>query len=44
MKTVLIILALLLILVGGGVFWLADHAEKHPPHSGEQVIEVDIDV
>jgi hypothetical protein len=42
MRRFLIILVLLLALIGGGIFWLASYAEKHPPISGEQRIEVDI--
>ncbi len=44
MKRFLVLLILAIVLVGGGLFWLAQQAVNNPPHSGEQVIEVDIDV
>ncbi|WP_293612375.1 hypothetical protein [Ponticaulis sp.] len=44
MRGFLIILVVAIIAIGGGIFWLANYAENNPPHSGEQRIEVELDV
>tara|TARA_Y100000052_G_C2955591_1_gene89871 strand:+ start:24402 stop:24536 length:135 start_codon:yes stop_codon:yes gene_type:complete len=44
MRRFLIFLALVILLAGGAVFWLADQANKNPPNTGEQRIEVELDV
>ena len=44
MRAFLIILVVAILAIGGAIFWLADSAEKNPPHTGEQRIEVELDV
>lgn len=44
MRLFLVLVVVIVLAVGGGLFWFAGQAEKSPPASGEQRIEVDLNV
>lgn len=44
MRKFLIGILVLAALILGALFWLAQYAENNPPQTGEQRMEIDIDV